>query len=76
MKHSQSHHIVETACEKDSLFITQLLIIVPDINIHKEINICVYSDLCWEQQLQNYIELCPDKWWSINQKEAIDLEYR
>ena len=48
----------------------------PLINIHQEINICVYSDLCWEQQLQRNIELCLDKWRNINYKEAIDLEYK
>ena len=42
--------------------IAQLLVRTPVINIHQEINICVYSDLCWEQQLQRNIELCLDKW--------------
>ena len=58
--------------------IAQLLVRTPVINIYQEINICVYSDLCWEQQLQRNIELCLDKWcnneYTVNYKEAIDLE--
>ena len=58
IKHTQSYHIVETAYEDDSHFITQLLVITPVIYIHREINICVYSDLCWEKQLQK-------KYWTM-----------
>ena len=77
IKHTQSYRIVEPTYEDDSHFIyTQLLSLTPVINIHQEINICVYSDLCWEQQLQKNITLCLDKLCNVNYKEAIDLEYK
>ena len=45
--YSEQHHNIRTAFEEGlSLFIPQLLVITPVINIHQEINICVYSDLC------------------------------
>ena len=42
----------------NSLFSFETLLI-PVIDIHQEIS-CVYSDICWEQQLQRNIDLCLD----------------
>ena len=76
IQHTQSYRIAEPAYKDDSHFITQLLDLTPVINIHQEINICVPSDLCWEQKLQKNIKLCPDKWCNVYYKEAVDLEYK